>query len=385
MPIAKRPALVVHIIYALGTGGLENGLVNIINRMPADRYRHVIICLTHATDFANRITASDVRVIELNKKAGHDLGVYWRLQKLLWKLKPDIVHTRNLAALEMHALTLILPGVKRVHGEHGRDMYDLHGQNKKYNRLRKVMSYLVHRYIAVSLDLESWLLDTVQVPKEKVRQVYNGVDLARFHRPSADAGKDILPPQFAEKDCLIIGTVGRVAAVKDQISLINAFDILVKTAATNRSDKLRLVIVGDGPLYQTLKERVSALGLSSKVWLPGDRKDIPDLLRAMDIFVLPSLGEGISNTVLEAMATGLPIVATRVGGNPELVDDNSSGALVPVGDVGKLAKVLQGLIDDPDTLSLMGAAGLRKVRSQFDWDVTVANYVAVYDELLQSF
>jgi sugar transferase (PEP-CTERM/EpsH1 system associated) len=382
MPIGKRPALVVHIIYALGTGGLENGLVNIINRMPADRYRHVIICLTHATDFANRITAPDVRVIELNKKEGHDLGVYWRLQKLLWQLKPDIVHTRNLAALEMQVLTLALPGVKRVHGEHGRDIYDLHGQNKKYNRLRKVMSFLVHRYIAVSQDLEGWLLDTVKVPKAKVRQLYNGVDSARFHLHSIDIIKGVLPPQFADKDSLIIGTVGRIVAVKDQISLINAFGILVNKA-TSESDKLRLVIVGDGPLYQTLKERVSSLGLDSKVWLPGDRKDIPDLLRTMDIFVLPSLGEGISNTVLEAMATGLPVVATRVGGNPELVDDSRTGALVPVGDVGELANVLQDLIDDPELLSSMGTAGLEKVHNQFDWDVTVANYLAVYDELLQ--
>ncbi len=378
----KRPALVVHIIYALGTGGLENGLVNIINRMPSERYKHVIICLTHATDFANRITASDVRVIELNKKEGHDWHLYWRLQKTLWKLKPDIVHTRNLAALEMQVLTLALPGVKRVHGEHGRDIYDLHGQNKKYNYLRRVMSFLVHRYIAVSKDLESWLLETVRVPKKKVRQVYNGVDLARFHQPSDDIEDNPFPSQFADKDSLIIGTVGRAAAVKDQISLINAFDTLVNRDA-GCSDKLRLVIVGDGPLFQTLKERVSALGLDSKVWLPGDRKDIPDLLRKMDIFVLPSLGEGISNTVLEAMATGLPVVATCVGGNPELIDDNRTGALVPVGDVSALAGVLQGMIDNPETISSMGTAGLEKVHSRFDWDVTVANYLAVYDELLE--
>lgn len=382
MALVERPALVVHIIYALGTGGLENGLVNIINRMPVERYRHVIICLTHATDFANRITVPDVRVIELNKKEGHDLHAYWRLQKTLWELKPDIVHTRNLAALEMQVLTLVLPGVKRVHGEHGRDMYDLHGQNKKYNHLRKVMSFLVHRYIAVSKDLEGWLLETVKVPKKKVRQLYNGVDLARFHQSDENTGDDLFPTQFADKDSLIIGTVGRAAAVKDQISLINAFDILLKKEAC-WSDKLRLVIVGDGPLYQTLKERVSILGLDSKVWLPGDRKDIPVLLRKMDIFVLPSLGEGISNTVLEAMATGLPVVATRVGGNPELVDDYRTGALVPVGDVTKLAAVLQGMIDNPEALSSMGAAGLEKVHSQFDWDVTVANYLTVYDELLQ--
>ncbi|BBB28752.1 TIGR03088 family PEP-CTERM/XrtA system glycosyltransferase [Neptunomonas japonica] len=381
MSIRNKPPLIVHIIYALGTGGLENGLVNIINRMPPDRYKHVIICLTHATDFAKRITAPDVKVIELHKREGHDLGVYWRLQKLLWQLKPDLVHTRNLAALEMQALTLLLPGVKRVHGEHGRDIYDLHGQNKKYNRLRKVMSYVIHRYIAVSQDLESWLLTTVNIPREKVEQLYNGVDLARFNQFDDSVKIGVLPTEF-ENDCLIIGTVGRVAAVKDQQTLLKAFDILVKSGS-ELSDKLRLVIVGDGPLFTALEEQVHDLGLDKKVWLAGDRKDIPALLRSMDMFVLPSLGEGISNTVLEAMATGLPVIATRVGGNPELVDDQSTGALVPVGNSEELARVLLDIVNDKDKLSAMGAAGLAKVQKQFHWDITVANYLAVYDELLK--
>jgi sugar transferase (PEP-CTERM/EpsH1 system associated) len=378
---SSSPPLVVHIIYALGTGGLENGLVNIINRMPPERYKHVIICLTHATDFAKRITAPDVKVIELHKRAGHDLGVYWRLQKLLWQLKPDLVHTRNLAALEMQALTLLLPSVKRVHGEHGRDIYDLHGQNKKYNRLRKVMSYVVHRYIAVSQDLENWLLTTVDIPREKVKQLYNGVDLSRFNQLDESGITDVLPPEFA-KDCFIIGTVGRVAAVKDQLTLLKAFDILVK-GGSELSDKLRLVIVGDGPLFADLERQVYDLGLDEKVWLAGDRKDIPALLRSMDVFALPSLGEGISNTVLEAMATGLPVVATRVGGNPELVDDQNTGALVPVGNSEELARVLLDIANDKDKLSAMGAAGLLKVEKQFHWDITVAKYLAVYDELLK--
>lgn len=381
MSIRNKPPLIVHIIYALGTGGLENGLVNIINRMPPDRYKHVIICLTHATDFAKRITAPDVKVIELHKREGHDLGVYWRLQKLLWQLKPDLVHTRNLAALEMQALTLLLPGVKRVHGEHGRDIYDLHGQNKKYNRLRKVMSYVIHRYIAVSQDLESWLLTTVNIPREKVEQLYNGVDLSRFNQFDDSVKIGVLPTEF-ENDCLIIGTVGRVAAVKDQQTLLKAFNILVKSGS-ELSDKLRLVIVGGGPLFTALEEQVHDLGLEKKVWLAGDRKDIPALLRSMDMFVLPSLGEGISNTVLEAMATGLPVIATRVGGNPELVDDQSTGALVPVGNSEELARVLLDIVNDKDKLSAMGAAGLAKVQKQFHWDITVANYLAVYDELLK--
>ena len=124
-----RPPLVAHIIYALATGGLENGLVNIINRAPSDRYRHVIICLTTADDFAQRITAQDVEVIELHKRPGYDLSCYWRLRQLLRELRPDIIHSRNMAALEAQLCSLGMCSVKRVHGEHGRDVNDLDGSN----------------------------------------------------------------------------------------------------------------------------------------------------------------------------------------------------------------------------------------------------------------
>ena len=118
----RETPLVVHIIYALGTGGLENGLVNIINRMPPDRNRHTIICLTSADAFSGRLTLPGVQVIELHKQPGNDPGMYWRLWRTLRNLRPDIVHTRNLAALETQILGVFMPGVKRVHGEHGRDV-----------------------------------------------------------------------------------------------------------------------------------------------------------------------------------------------------------------------------------------------------------------------
>jgi glycosyltransferase involved in cell wall biosynthesis len=131
-----------------------------------------------------------------------------------------------------------------------------------------------------------------------------------------------------------------------------------------------------------LEQQAMELGLSDLVCLAGDREDIPRLLQAMDIFVLPSLAEGISNTLLEAMATGLPVVATRVGGNPELIEHGVNGCLVPVSDAQALAEALQGLIESPETRNRMGASGLQKMRQSFDWDSTVAAYLGVYDELL---
>jgi len=375
--VQKAPPLVAHVIYALGTGGLENGLVNIINRAAPERYRHVIICLTRAEGFESRITAPNVKVISLHKRPGHDLTVYWRLWRTLLSLRPAIVHTRNLAALEMQVITALMPGVKRVHGEHGRDIHDIDGSNKKYNLLRKTLRFFIHRYIAVSQDLAQWLTDVVEVPGAKVRQIYNGVDQQKFSPGPVNVS---VPPGFMADDIRVIGTVGRLAEVKDQLTLIQAFHQLLKDPLLDT--QLRLLIVGDGPMYQVLCDKVAELGLSEYTWMPGDREDIPSLLRVMDIFVLPSLGEGISNTLLEAMATGLPLVATRVGGNPELIEEGVNGCLVPVADPPALAHSLKTLLEEPQNIRLFGEKSLNKVQQRFDWSRTVEEYLTVYDQLL---
>ena len=376
-PVRGAPPLIAHVIYALATGGLENGLVNIINRASPERYRHVIICLTRAEGFESRISAPNVDVISLHKRPGHDISVYWRLWRTLFKLRPDIVHTRNLAALEMQVIAALIPGVKRVHGEHGRDIHDIDGSNKKYNILRQSLRPLVHRYIAVSEDLAQWLAQVVAVPKVKIKQIYNGVDHQVFSPGSSSVS---LPANFLADEIQVVGTVGRLVAVKDQLTLIEAFHQLVQTHP--RPKKLRLMIVGDGPLYQNLCDKIAALGLSEYTWMPGDRADIPELLRLMDVFVLPSLGEGISNTLLEAMATGLPLIATQVGGNPELITEGVNGCLVPVGDVMALASCCKELLTEPDKLALYGKNSLNKARQYFDWENTVEGYCSVYDQLL---
>lgn len=378
----KTTPLVAHIIYALGTGGLENGLINIINRTPPDRYRHVIICLTNADDFANRITLPDVQVIQLHKPAGQNFRVFWDLWKTLRTLRPDVVHTRNLASLEMQLVTLLMPGIKRVHGEHGRDIHDLDGTNKKYNLLRKAMQPFVHRYIAVSRDLLQWLKHTVAIPEKKLRQIYNGVDAGKFSPRQDDAQwGDLAPPGLLPENAVVVGTVGRLAEVKNQQLLIEAVGYLFTKGPILR-ETLRLVLVGDGPLKLQLVDRVKQLGISDVVWFSGDRNDVPALMQLMDIFILPSLAEGISNTLLEAMASGLPVIATSVGGNVELIEEGVNGRLVPVNNVVAMADAVAELIDDPALRQSMGEKGLALVRTTFNWEKTVADYLAVYDTLL---
>ena len=372
--------LIVHIIYALGTGGLENGLVNIINRAPSGRYRHAIVCLTTSGIFADRLTQADVDIYTLDKKPGHDFRAYWKLFRLLWKLRPAIVHTRNLAALETQLLGLFLPGVRRIHGEHGRDIYDLDGSNRKYLLLRRLLKPLIHRYIAVSQDLGDWLVKWVGIPDADVRQIYNGVDQVAFH-PRDGVRPDLAPTGFMPADGFVLGTVGWLAVVKAQSTLIEAFASLVTERPEVRA-RLRLVLVGDGPLFPVLRKKVETLDIADIVWMTGDRKDVPELLRLMDIFVLPSLAEGISNTILEAMATRLPVIATQTGGNPELVEDGDNGLLVPVGDVPALSKAIEKMIADPSLVTLMGSSSYEQVSAKFNWAHTVNEYLGVYDGVL---
>lgn len=374
-----RP-LVAHIIYALSTGGLENGLVNIINRSPPDRYRHVIICLTTADTFAQRITAPDVQVFELHKREGYDLRCYGALRRLLKELRPAIIHSRNMAALEAQLCSVGLRNVRRVHGEHGREINDLDGSNWKYLQFRKLMRFFVHRYIAVSKDLEHWLIAMVGVRAGKIRQIYNGVDHSRF-TPESVKPSALLPARWQQLDgILVAGTVGRLTPVKDQQLLLRAVAHIRETDGA-LGGRLRLLMVGDGPLRAALTQLVEQLGLQDVVWLAGDRQDVPRLLQVMDVFVLPSLGEGISNTVLEAMASGLPVIATAVGGNVELVEDGCNGSLVPAGDHVALATALAALLRDDGERARRGANARQRACERFDWERTVAAYLRVYDEL----
>jgi sugar transferase (PEP-CTERM/EpsH1 system associated) len=374
--------LVVHIIYALGAGGLENGLVNLINRTPPGRYRHAIICLTAAQAFAQRITVPGVEIIELHKRDRQDWPMYWRLLKLLRQLRPAIIHTRNLAALDSQVLGLLVPGARQVHGEHGRDIYDLDGSNWKYRQLRRFMRLFVDHYIAVSRDLQQWLRESIGVRDDALTQIYNGVDWQKFTPRSGERPALLPAPLRPEQgDPLVIGTVGRLVAVKDQRSILLAVQALLRQRPAWRR-RLRVVLVGGGPLEAELRQLAVDCGIDDLVWMTGDRDDIPELLRTMDVFLLPSLGEGISNTILEAMAAGLPVVATSVGGNPELVEDGVNGRLVPVGDAPALAEAVLGLLEDDRARRRMGDAALQGVRLRFDWDRAVSEYLGVYDGLL---
>jgi len=374
----KQPPLIAHIIYALSIGGLENGLVNIINRMPPERYRHVIICLSGYDDFAKRIERNDVHLFSLNKRPGKDLGLYRRCFNLLCKLKPDIVHTRNLTAIEMQLPAFFAGVPARVHSEHGWGADDPVGDNRKNQLIRKIVKPFVKHYIPLSAELEGYLRDKIGVASKRLTRICNGVDTQKFSPATQD--RSHYPETFKPQDTKVIGAVGRMDAVKDPLTLIQAFALLLQRKPKLK-EHLRLIWIGDGPQLKASKEALIIYELDSLAWFPGSRTDVACIMQGFNLYVLSSLSEGISNTLMEAMATGLPVVATNVGGNAELVSDGSTGMLVEKANAEALANAMSAYIESPALCEKHGAAGRKKAEEKFSLDSMVSQYMGVYDRV----
>ncbi|MBW8067893.1 MAG: glycosyltransferase, partial [Ferrovum sp.] len=305
-----------------------------------------------------------------------------RLWRHFRQLKPAIVHTRNLTSLVAMVPALLAGVPYRIHGEHGRDMSDLDGSNEKHRWFRRLLLPLTHRVIALSRDLEDYLTQGVGIPRHKVFQFYNGVDTERF-RPREDGEPSPFPFSSPTENTFTIGTVGRMQAVKNPLLLARAFIALVGSAPPELAGSLRLVMIGDGPLRQPCQALLDQAGLTRRVWLPGARHDIPALLRHLDLFVLPSLAEGISNTLLESMASGVPVIATQVGGNPELVTPGIDGSLIPSNQVPALVHALLGYLLDPSTLLQQSNDARHTALERFSLKVMVDHYEAIYQTGVQ--
>jgi sugar transferase (PEP-CTERM/EpsH1 system associated) len=396
MTVDNRP-LIAHVMYRFDTGGLENGIVNLVNHMPADAYRHAIVALSAVTDFRHRVVRKDVEFVALNKPPGQGIWQFPKLYQLFRRLRPDIVHSRNLAGLECQLPAWAARVPVRIHGEHGRDVGDLDGSNTTYQRVRRFYRPFVHHYMALSRDLADYLVDKVRLAPENVTQVYNGVDTEHFcpatfgcslevagqseptsgrHGPRPIAGCPFDPSQH-----WLVGTVGRMQAVKDQVMLARAFVHALELAPQLRAT-MRLVMVGEGPLRAQAQAVLDAAGANALAWLPGERSDVADIMRGLHVFALPSLAEGISNTILEAMARGLPVIATAVGGNADLVLAGQTGEIIAAGDPLAMAHRLVQLASDPKRSRAMGLDGRKRAQTEFSMQAMVRNYQSVYDTQL---
>ena len=372
---------IVHVVYRFAIGGLENVIVQLINRLPADRYTHTVLALTTISDFRNRVTNPAVRFVELNKPAGHAIPLYPTIFRLFRELKPDVVHTCNLAALEIAPIAWLAGVPRRIHAEHGWDAHDPDGTNPRYRRLRRLYKPFINHYVGVSQDIDRYLAEAIAIPPERRSLIANGVDIDRFSPPPGTP-PSVAGCPFIPRHHWLIGTVGRLQTVKNQPYLAHAFVRFV-TEHPEARQRARLVIVGDGPLRTEVEAVLEAGGVRDLAWLPGARDDIPDILRMLDCFTLPSQAEGTSCTLQEAMATGLPCIATAVGGTPALVREGISGQLVPPDYANAFAAALWSAYSETGATLRKGAAARQQALSEFAIDGMVVHYDRLFSESLR--
>ena len=382
MNTAPRRLCIVHVVYSFSVGGLENVIVQLINRLPADRFEHVVLSLTTIGDFKNRIAQQGVRFIELHKPPGHAVALYPKIYQLLRVIKPDVVHSCNLAALEIVPLCWLARVPLRIHAEHGWDTHDPQGKSTRYQRLRRAYKPFVSHYVAVSKDLDDYLERAIGVPQFRRSLITNGVDTQAF-LPAQGAPSAVPGCPFVLGENWLLGTVGRLQSVKNQPLLVRAFVRLLQDHP-EAAIRMRLVVVGEGPLRAEIETLLADANVSHLAWLAGARDDVADVLRMLNCFVLPSQAEGTSCTLQEAMACGLPVVATAVGGTPDLLKHGESGFLVDSDDEAAMANAIWALYTDK-------AKTLRLAQTARDWalqnfglDAMVHSYESLFSGRLQA-
>jgi sugar transferase (PEP-CTERM/EpsH1 system associated) len=363
--VAKK-IRIAHLIYSFEIGGLEKGIATVVKNA-SPQFEHVILCLT-TSGKSESLLPTNTQVVELHKPPGNSPLFLLKLTRVLKSLGPDIVHTRNWSGMDGIIAARVVGIRAVVHGEHGWGMDDPEGLLLKRVLIRRFLAHWVSEYTCVSKQIANWLCNDVRVRKP-VTQIYNGVDVEKY-RPG-NSGTRIRAELGITAHVPLIGVVGRLDPIKDHPTLFRAFEI-VRTVLP----EARLLVVGDGPERKRLENQAG-----DGVIFLGNRSDVPEILRAFDLFVLPSLNEGISNTILEAMATGIPVVVTRVGGNPEIVEDERTGVLVKPGDFQSMASAIVRYLQHPDLRAKHGEAGRQSVLKRFSIEAMVRSYEAVYQRL----
>jgi sugar transferase (PEP-CTERM/EpsH1 system associated) len=362
-----KPTKVLHILHAFSHGGLENGIVNIINGSPIE-LEHELCLLTRGGEFLNRLNRP-VKFYELNKQPGNSFKALVQLRRIIRQSRADIVHTRNWGAFDGVIAACLCPGVTVFHGEHGRDMGDPQGLNRRRNLLRRLFSPRIRKFTTVSEDLANWLSGEIGISKEKVVLIRNGVDTERYH-PHRDL--ELRKELGIGQDEFVIGTIGRLDPVKNHAGLLSAYATVAK-----KGRGIRLVIVGDGPEKKNLENAIRTLDAVTPI-LTGYRSDIERFYGLFDVFVLNSFAEGMSNTLLEAMSCALPVICTEAGANPELVGDGDRGRLVPAANSEALVAALQEYIGFPERRTAHGRAAHEFIKKNYSLSAMVKNYIDLY-------
>jgi glycosyltransferase involved in cell wall biosynthesis len=375
----EEPRRVFFLLDSFMLGGTEIQAVELARRLDPARYQVTIGCLRKEGPLLDRVEEKHLPVVHIDMGRGIDspsgaLAVL-RLARLLRRERFEIVHAHDLWSNLVGMSGAILARVPvRITSQ--RDL----SHDRWYGTYRRrILRFFQARSSVVLTNagaIRDGLIERERIPPENVRVIYNGVDVARLRRIEANR-KTLFPNSEGKKLVVLVGNM--ISDVKGHSTLISAAGEIIKAFP-----QVQFVLVGDGPRRPVFEQQVSASGLAGHFLFLGRRRDVPEILACCSVAVLPSLAEGLPNAVLEYMASGLPIVASALGGNLEVLEDGVTGLLVPPQDAGALAAALLKLLTDDDFANKLGRVAREDVASRFSFERLVAATENLYAAQLQA-
>lgn len=368
----KSPVRVVYMAHTFMVGGAEEMVLNLVRHLPADRYEPIVCAIHEPGPVGREIAATGVPFSTIGRVPGlRDPLAIGALYRFFQEVRPDIVHTFLLTASLYGRLAAIAARVPIVIGTE----VNIYEHKRPHHALaERLLMAGTDSVIASAESVRTFYVDQIAADPARVDVIYNAVD---FQMLEATASRTEMRAQIGvPQDVLVAGVIARLT---DQKGHVHLFDALSSTPALA---PLHLVVIGDGPLRAMLEQRVKDLGLEGRVRMLGSRRDLGDLLGAMDLFVLPSLWEGLPLSLVLAMGAGLPVVSTRVAGIPEVVKHGETGLLVPPGDTAALAGALTELTQSADARRRIGGAARLSVLPRFGVERYVSAVSALYERLL---
>jgi L-malate glycosyltransferase len=373
-PACRSPLRVGFVLHAMQVAGAEVLVAETIRRL-GHQIEPTIICLDGVGLLGERIRTEGVELVNLGRRPGRDWGVAWRMARVLRGRDIQVLHAHQYSPFFYAALARVLAGrsVALILTEHGRHFPDVVSPLRRgINRL--VLDNLADEVNAVCQFSARSLNRIDGFRGGRIEIIENGIDLPRYQTVT---DRRLLRQRLGlQVDRRYLINVARFHPIKDHSSLLRGF----ASVAAVRTD-VDLLLAGDGPLRDELERLADSLGIRQRVRFLGIRSDVPELLQASDVFLLTSICEAASLTLLEAMAAGLPVIVTDVGGNPEIVRDGTEGLLVPRGDSAAIAAAIGQLLDNPPRAEAMGEAGRSRVGQRYQLDRTIASYFQMYQRL----
>ena len=369
MPLNSRVARVVYVNHSMGMGGIETMIRDFAFNIDRARFDPSVAVFRAGGQLIDQLAGAGIGVEHLDKREGLDIGLISRLRRHIVRTGARVVHSHNYSAwLYCVLASLGLPSVRIIHTEHSRvaPLWRRHV-------LERLLASRTHAVAAVSADVAESMVTEIRIPRSRVCMIANGINLGRF-KPDERRRAAMRESLGLKSDEIVFGILARLVQVKSHRTLVDAFRIVCEELPN-----ARLVVAGDGPCRAELELQVCSMGLEGKVLFLGEVSDGERVLNGLDVYMLSSLDEGMNLTLLEAMGASLPVVATEVGGNPEVVVRDQTGLLVPPAQPQAMAGAMLRFAREPDLRDRLGRAGRARVEAGFSQAATLDAYMNLYE------